>query len=255
MPGARELLEALDDHDHLHLALLTGNYREAAEIKLQHFELWDFFEWGAFSDDAADRNALVPIARSRAETYDIPGRGDRARDRDRRHAARHRMRARRRRADRSRSRPAASRWSSCARPARTKCCRICQIPKRCWRCCCSDCRTFAAQTWQPTADAKPAWLTRRLRHRARRVGGSAWESNPACPARRQRPILKTGRATGPRSLPLPIISCPTESAARSIREPIQYPNNRCDLEQREAQRAAVLPPVIDIRHVVTARSA
>ena len=49
MPGARELLEALDDHDHLHLALLTGNYRDAAEIKLQHFELWDFFEWGAFS--------------------------------------------------------------------------------------------------------------------------------------------------------------------------------------------------------------
>ena len=72
MPGARELLEALHDHHHLHLALLTGNYRDAAEIKLQHFELWDFFEWGAFSDDAADRNALVPIARSRAETYDIP---------------------------------------------------------------------------------------------------------------------------------------------------------------------------------------
>jgi phosphoglycolate phosphatase len=72
MPGARELLEALHDHHHLHLALLTGNYRQAAEIKLQHFELWDFFEWGAFSDDAADRNALVPIARSRAEIYDIP---------------------------------------------------------------------------------------------------------------------------------------------------------------------------------------
>jgi len=73
MPGARELLQALHDHHHLHLALLTGNYRDAAEIKLQHFELWDFFEWGAFSDDSADRNALVPIARSRAETYDIPG--------------------------------------------------------------------------------------------------------------------------------------------------------------------------------------
>jgi phosphoglycolate phosphatase-like HAD superfamily hydrolase len=73
MPGARELLEALHDYEHLHLALLTGNYREAAEIKLQHFELWDFFEWGAFSDDHADRNQLVPIARARAETYDIPG--------------------------------------------------------------------------------------------------------------------------------------------------------------------------------------
>jgi phosphoglycolate phosphatase-like HAD superfamily hydrolase len=72
MPGALELLEALQDHDHLHLALLTGNYRDAAEIKLQHFELWDYFEWGAFSDDHADRNQLVPIAKSRAETYDIP---------------------------------------------------------------------------------------------------------------------------------------------------------------------------------------
>ena len=72
MPGARELLEALLDHDHLHLALLTGNYRDAAEIKLTHFELWDHFEWGAFSDDSADRNALVPIAQRRAETYDIP---------------------------------------------------------------------------------------------------------------------------------------------------------------------------------------
>lgn len=72
MPGARELLEALQEHDHLHLALLTGNYREAAEIKLRHFEIWDFFEWGAFSDDHHDRNELVPIARSRAETYDIP---------------------------------------------------------------------------------------------------------------------------------------------------------------------------------------
>ena len=72
MPGARELLEALHDNDHLHLALRTGTSREAAEIKLQHFELWDFFEWGAFSDDHADRNQLVPIAKSRAETYDIP---------------------------------------------------------------------------------------------------------------------------------------------------------------------------------------
>ena len=72
MPGARELLEALHDFDELHLALLTGNYRDAAEIKLSHFEIWDFFEWGAFSDDAADRNLLVPIACERAHTYDIP---------------------------------------------------------------------------------------------------------------------------------------------------------------------------------------
>jgi phosphoglycolate phosphatase-like HAD superfamily hydrolase len=73
MPGARELLEALHEHHDLHLALLTGNFRDAAEIKLRHFELADYFEWGAFSDDASDRNALEPIALRRAETYDIPG--------------------------------------------------------------------------------------------------------------------------------------------------------------------------------------
>lgn len=72
MPGARELLEALQDYEHVHLALLTGNYREAAAIKLQHFEIWDFFEWGAFSDDHHDRNQLVPVAKTRAATYDIP---------------------------------------------------------------------------------------------------------------------------------------------------------------------------------------
>ena len=72
MPGARELLEALGGEPDLFLALLTGNYREAAEIKLSHFELDDYFEWGAFSDDAADRNHLVPIAIARAETYDVP---------------------------------------------------------------------------------------------------------------------------------------------------------------------------------------
>ncbi|MDO8679085.1 MAG: HAD family hydrolase [Acidobacteriota bacterium] len=72
MPGARELLDALSDFPDVYLALLTGNYRDAAAIKLTHFEIADHFEWGAFSDDSPDRNALVPIARRRAETYDVP---------------------------------------------------------------------------------------------------------------------------------------------------------------------------------------
>ncbi len=72
MPGVRELLDALSVFPDAYLALLTGNYRDAAAIKLTHFEIFDYFEWGAFSDDSADRNALVPIARGRAETYDVP---------------------------------------------------------------------------------------------------------------------------------------------------------------------------------------
>ena len=72
MPGVRALLDALGGHSHLHLALLTGNYRDAAEIKLRHFGLWNYFPFGAFSDDSADRNALVPIARDRATAQGVP---------------------------------------------------------------------------------------------------------------------------------------------------------------------------------------
>ena len=54
------------------------------------------------------------------------------------------------------------------------------------------------------AEARPVTIARRRAIQPRaKAGGSAWESNPARPLlRRQRPILKTGRATGPRSLPL-----------------------------------------------------
>lgn len=68
MPGVAALLSEAVAHPRLHVALLTGNYRAAAQVKLAHFGLWDYFPFGAFSDDAADRNLLVPVAQARAET-------------------------------------------------------------------------------------------------------------------------------------------------------------------------------------------
>lgn len=47
------------------LGLLTGNIRLGAEIKLRHFNLWDFFSIGAFADDHEDRNQIADIARQR----------------------------------------------------------------------------------------------------------------------------------------------------------------------------------------------
>lgn len=47
-------------------ALLTGNWRLGARLKLGHFGLWDRFGFGAFGCDAQDRNELVPIAVRRA---------------------------------------------------------------------------------------------------------------------------------------------------------------------------------------------
>jgi phosphoglycolate phosphatase-like HAD superfamily hydrolase len=66
MPGVRGALEALDDRPAVALGLVTGNFAEGARIKLGHFGLARYFPFGAFADDAADRNALVPVALARA---------------------------------------------------------------------------------------------------------------------------------------------------------------------------------------------
>jgi phosphoglycolate phosphatase-like HAD superfamily hydrolase len=62
MPGVRELLDALAARDDVYVALLTGNYEDAARLKLEHFDLWRYFDCGAFGDDAPDRNGLLPRA-------------------------------------------------------------------------------------------------------------------------------------------------------------------------------------------------
>jgi phosphoglycolate phosphatase-like HAD superfamily hydrolase len=66
MPGVPALLDRLATRDAVHLALLTGNYRHGARIKLQHFGLWERFAWGAFGDDHADRDALALAAMAEA---------------------------------------------------------------------------------------------------------------------------------------------------------------------------------------------
>lgn len=66
MPGFPELLGHLQRTDHVHIGLLTGNWIKSAEIKLAHFDLWKYFEFGAFADDESDRNKLVPHAIRRA---------------------------------------------------------------------------------------------------------------------------------------------------------------------------------------------
>src|SRR5258706_14628710 len=62
MPGVRPLLEALAVRDDVHVALLTGNYERAAQLKLEYFDVWRYFRGGAFGDAALDRNTLVPRA-------------------------------------------------------------------------------------------------------------------------------------------------------------------------------------------------
>jgi phosphoglycolate phosphatase-like HAD superfamily hydrolase len=72
MPGVRELLPVLRSRDDVFLGLVTGNFRDAARIKLEHFDLWGYFQCGAFGDDSADRNELVPVALERARGCGLP---------------------------------------------------------------------------------------------------------------------------------------------------------------------------------------
>ena len=76
MPGIDTLLDDLDRRSDIFLGLVTGNFRDAARIKLEHFGLWRYFRCGAFGDDASDRNALVPLALGRAEACGLSGAAD-----------------------------------------------------------------------------------------------------------------------------------------------------------------------------------
>jgi phosphoglycolate phosphatase-like HAD superfamily hydrolase len=68
LPGVRELVETSSRQEHTTLGLLTGNLRRGAQLKLDYYKLWQFFPFGAFSDDHHDRNALGPCALGRAVT-------------------------------------------------------------------------------------------------------------------------------------------------------------------------------------------
>ena len=74
MPGVRELLDALAARPDVYLALLTGNYEAAAQVKLAYFDLWRYFPCGAFGDAAADRNGLLPKAVARVAALGGPTR-------------------------------------------------------------------------------------------------------------------------------------------------------------------------------------
>src|SRR5438046_1261328 len=67
LPGVLELLQRLKSRRHLVLAILTGNVSRGAQLKLEHYGVWHFFEFGAFADDHHDRNRLGTVARARAK--------------------------------------------------------------------------------------------------------------------------------------------------------------------------------------------
>ena len=72
MPGVEALLVALNTQQSFHLSLLTGNYKPAAQIKLAHFGVAEFFRWGTFGEESANRDDLGRIAMTRARQRQVP---------------------------------------------------------------------------------------------------------------------------------------------------------------------------------------
>lgn len=66
LPGVLTLLETLKTREDVVLALLTGNVERGAKLKLSHYGVWHFFEFGAYADDHHDRNELGHFAKKRA---------------------------------------------------------------------------------------------------------------------------------------------------------------------------------------------
>lgn len=66
LPGVTRLLEAFREAGAI-LGLLTGNVKAGAWLKVKHYGLDRYFDFGAFGDDHADRNELGPVAVERAE--------------------------------------------------------------------------------------------------------------------------------------------------------------------------------------------
>ncbi len=67
MPGVLPLLQRAEGRPDTTLGLLTGNLRRGAQLKLEHYQLWHFFAFGAFADDHHDRNQLGAFALTRAQ--------------------------------------------------------------------------------------------------------------------------------------------------------------------------------------------
>ena len=66
LPGVPALLDAVDAEPSWLSALLTGNQAEMASIKLGAFGVRERFAFGAYGDEATDRNALAVLAVERA---------------------------------------------------------------------------------------------------------------------------------------------------------------------------------------------
>jgi phosphoglycolate phosphatase-like HAD superfamily hydrolase len=68
LPGVFSLIDQLQQRGDVLIGLLTGNVAAAAQIKLDHYGLWDRFAFGGFGDHHPDRNDIAAEALAQARS-------------------------------------------------------------------------------------------------------------------------------------------------------------------------------------------
>ena len=61
MPGFPQLLEALSQRDGIRMGLATGNFSQAAWMKLEHYGIKQYFSGGIFGEVSIDRSEMVRL--------------------------------------------------------------------------------------------------------------------------------------------------------------------------------------------------
>ncbi len=69
LPGIAELLDSLAQRDDVTLGLLTGNVREGARLKLEHYDLYRHFSFGGFGDEHLCRDDVAREALAAARAH------------------------------------------------------------------------------------------------------------------------------------------------------------------------------------------
>lgn len=69
LPGVREILKVLDEREDTILGLLTGNIEDGARLKLEHYDLMHYFEFGGFGDHHPIRDDVAREAKKQAEAF------------------------------------------------------------------------------------------------------------------------------------------------------------------------------------------
>ena len=72
LPGVIELLEELKGRKELELGLATGNIVEGARVKLEHGNIYHYFNFGGYGSDHGNRTHVVRQAVRRGAEYVAP---------------------------------------------------------------------------------------------------------------------------------------------------------------------------------------